>query len=251
MDQNPPNPSDDQPQHRRNTHLSINKLSHKIAKPSSSNPIQTQSKPTLDPPPPLNPNPPPVYNISKSDFRDMVQKLTGPPPGELAEMSRAQQNAPKPPSSRLHRIRPPPLAQLSANFASSPLGNQSQSQNRHPGVQQMGQSGALTHFGAGFVRAGAHVGQPLSPLPPFPAVHAAAESPISAYMRHLRGSGSGFGVDSEPRRLSGFSPRWRGAAQEESALLGFGCLPSPKSPNLLLSPKAGQLGLPLSPTGKP
>ncbi|KAL2317684.1 hypothetical protein Fmac_031560 [Flemingia macrophylla] len=41
-----------------------------------------------------------VYNISKKDFREMVQKLTGHTP-------------PKPlPSSRLHRLRPPPLPQI-------------------------------------------------------------------------------------------------------------------------------------------
>ncbi|KAL9683004.1 hypothetical protein QQ045_014816 [Rhodiola kirilowii] len=248
MDPNPQNPKDDQESynHRRNPNLSINKLSHKISKSSNS----TQ-KPLLDPTPPMNPNPPPVYNISKSDFRDMVQKLTGPPPSELAEMSRAHHAPPKPPSSsRLHRIRPPPLPQLSS-FA-SPLESQSQNQNQyHSGAQSMSQSSGLTNFGPGFMRPGTIANTPLSPLPPLPSVHSAAESPISAYMRHLRGSSSG--NDSETRRLSVFSPRWRSAHEDlmpppPSSPLGFGCLPSPKSPNL---PTAGQLGFPLSPTGKP
>ncbi|KAL9667192.1 hypothetical protein QQ045_001541 [Rhodiola kirilowii] len=251
MDHNPPNPNDDRnPNHHRgNPHLSINKLSHKISKPSNSNSNLIQSqKAAMDPPPPQpinptqNPNPPPVYNISKSDFRDMVQKLTGAPASELAEMSRAQHAPPKPPSSssRLHRIRPPPLAQLTS-FGTN--------QNHQPGGQPLSQSGGLTNYGSGFVRSGVNVGQPLSPLPPLPAVHAAAESPISAYMRHLRG-------DSEPRRLLGFSSSWRGAQDDSmphppSSPLGFGCFPPPKSPNMSLSPTAGQLGFPLSPTGKP
>ncbi|KAJ6405140.1 hypothetical protein OIU84_013169 [Salix udensis] len=44
---------------------------------------------------------------------------------------------------------------------------------------------------------------PLSPLPPFPAVHAAAESPVSAYMRCLQNTISA--VDSN-KQFSGFSP---------------------------------------------
>ncbi|GJN30532.1 hypothetical protein PR202_gb18845 [Eleusine coracana subsp. coracana] len=50
----------------------------------------------------------------------------------------------------------------------------------------------------------------LSPLPPLPAVCVSAESPISAYMRRLRGMPSPIHVPTSP--------------------LGFGCLPSPRTP---------------------
>ncbi|RZB69541.1 VQ motif-containing protein 9-like [Glycine soja] len=85
---------------------------------------------------------PQVYNISKNDFRDMVQKLTGSP---------GHSPQPKPVStSRLHRLRPPPLPQVFSNRPPPP-------------------------------KSGNVVVAPPSPLPPFPTVH--AESPVSAYMR--------------------------------------------------------------------
>lgn len=116
--------------HSQNSLRSLNK-SYKISKlpPSSSrNPTPTPTRnPTPNPPPPSsnpNPNPnlpssPPVYNIDQSDFREIVQKLTGcpahpqtpaPPPAAAA--------APPPPvpatTSRRHCIRPPPLSNLSS-----------------------------------------------------------------------------------------------------------------------------------------
>lgn len=228
---------------------------------------------------------PPVYNINKSDFRDVVQKLTGSPAHErMATPPPIQQ--PKPPSSRLQRIRPPPLAQI---------GNRPPPMMNVAGPPPLQPLPTNQMFGGVFIGDHRHVqAQPPSPLPPFPAVHSAAESPISAYMRFLRGSISGAAIDSDPKRFStGLSPlapldspRWTGPAPAQpqpplpppqlqnippqpssappippfpalpSSPLPFGCLPSPRSsyallsPGLLLSP-SGQLGfqqLPLSPT---
>nr|GMD55667.1 VQ motif-containing protein 9 [Ipomoea batatas] len=217
---------------------------------------------------------PPVYNINKSDFRDVVQKLTGSPAHERISTP-PPIHQPKPPSSRLQRIRPPPLVQIG---------------NRPSPLLTVAGPPILLPSGGGFLGAGlrpAPQPQPLSPLPPFPAVHAAAESPISAYMRFLHTSFTA--VDSDSKRFSTglpplaplASPRWNTFAPPPPPLppppppassaailpqfpampsspLPFSCLPSPSprspcallSPNLLLSP-AGQLGfpqLPLSPT---
>ncbi|KAK7301173.1 hypothetical protein RJT34_12034 [Clitoria ternatea] len=70
----------------------LNKLSHNISK---SHNIKKHTSPESQP---LAH----VYNISKSDFRDIVQKLTGSP---------GHHHQPKP-VSRLNRLRPPPLPQI-------------------------------------------------------------------------------------------------------------------------------------------
>uniref|UniRef100_A0A0D9VQJ8 VQ domain-containing protein n=1 Tax=Leersia perrieri TaxID=77586 RepID=A0A0D9VQJ8_9ORYZ len=153
---------------------SLNKSSYKISKQSSSSSLSATSMPPPRPSPPPPPPPataatpsstpaavdhpppqPPVYNIDKSDFRDVVQKPSAIP-------------------SRLHRIRPPPLAPP-----------------RPPPILPPAPPA-------------------LSPLPPLPAVCMTAESPISAYMRRLRGMPSPIHVPTSP--------------------LGFGCLPSPRTP---------------------
>lgn len=272
----------------------LNKLSHKISKP-------IHRKPSFESPPPPPPVPPPnhlsavpaqqaqaqaqaqaqsalqaqpqhqppVYNINKNDFRDVVQKLTGSPAHDRPAAATAPPvHQPKAANSRLQRIRPPPLAHFS---------------NRPPPLL----NGALppplpNHPAGGFGRPAA----PLSPLPPLPAVHAAAESPVSAYMRYLHSSmSSGGDLSGQKPASSGFSPlaplvspRWSNLAPPQqqgiapppppmmpgilpppppSPPIPFGCLNSPRSPypllspSLLLSPSSGALGfpqLPLSPT---
>ncbi|EOA33873.1 hypothetical protein CARUB_v10021365mg [Capsella rubella] len=271
----------------------LNKLSHKISKPtnsSSSAPAAVDRETDhLPPPPPINhgnlhQHQPPVYNINKNDFRDVVQKLTGSPAHERISAPPQQPiHHPKPQqSSRLHRIRPPPLAHVI---------------NRPPGLlndalipQASSHHMNQTWTGAGFnLRPTA----PLSPLPPLPPVHAAAESPVSSYMRYLQNSM--FAIDSNRKEFSGLSPlaplvspRWYQQQQENAppshnslppphppppsaasvtvsqtaptsipAPPPFGCLNSPKSPygllspSILLSPTSGQLGFPVSPTTVP
>ncbi|KAJ4820357.1 hypothetical protein LUZ62_032923 [Rhynchospora pubera] len=172
---------------------SLNKSSYKISKPTTTNRLSSPPPPPTPSEPNTNPNPnpsisasnlsgpaappqPPVYNIDKNNFREIVQKLTGsiaPVPPRPAAPPVSIPPVPPPPqpssSSRLHRIRPPPLANLSAlppSVSSQPA---------------------------------------LSPLPPLPAVGVTAESPISAYMRRLHNTGMeplsplGFGCLQSPR----------------------------------------------------
>ncbi|KAG2699047.1 hypothetical protein I3843_07G174300 [Carya illinoinensis] len=287
----------------------LNKLSHKISKPIIKKtpfdpPNQTQNLNHNHPPPQPQSQPasqplvqqqaqqqqqqhqPPVYNINKNDFRDVVQKLTGSPAHERFSTP-PPIHPPKPPSSRLQRIRPPPLAHVYNR--PPPLLNSAvhppQQATINPNIPI---TGPLSNFGP--------IGRPitpLSPLPPFPTVHAAAESPVSAYMRYLQNSVST--VDPNPKHFSGFSPlaplvspRWNNSTPPQphqhqlpppqqgifpqptssttqpqpqfpmpNSPLPFGCLNSPRSPypllspGLLFSPSSGQLGfpqLPLSPT---
>ncbi|KAE8659267.1 VQ motif-containing protein 9 [Hibiscus syriacus] len=287
----------------------LNKLSHKISKPSTNAPpiikkasfdntqaVPPQQQPQSSDLQPQNPNQsglqaqqhqPPVYNINKNDFRDVVQKLTGSPAHERFSAP-PPIHQPKPQSSRLQRIRPPPLAHVS-NRPAPPMINCAVPNMNPLGCSQptLPISGPL---GSSFVQR-PPAGAPLSPLPPFPAVHAAAESPVSAYLRYFQSSVSS-AVDTIPKQFSGFpplapliSPRWNNltAAQQQpppppqqphrqqqqppqvsstginqsqlpSSSLPFGFLNSPRSPypllspSLLFSPNSGQLGFPLSPT---
>lgn len=193
-----------------NSLRAFNKSSYKISKPVSRNPNPNPIR--LSPPPssstsavgPQQQSQPPVYNIDKNDFRDVVQKLTGSPahlynrPSPPSVSTASPLQPPLRPSavpqqlSRLHRIRPPPLAQLAPPIPT-----------------------AVSTAGQGWVR------PPLSPLPPFPTVSAAAESPISAYMRRFH-SGQPF-----------LSPSPPGNTQPPLLLplspLSFGCAPSPRT----------------------
>ncbi|GMH00176.1 hypothetical protein Nepgr_002015 [Nepenthes gracilis] len=264
----------------------LHKMSHKISKPTiirkpfdPPQPDQRPRQPPSQPPQSLQQlqqpqpqNQPPVYNINKNDFRVVVQKLTGSPAHERISTP-PPIHAPKPPSSRLQRIRPPPLAQISSR--PPPVLNYAVLPQNAPAVSASAGGGG----GNPFFRQVA----PLSPLPPLPSCHAAAESPISAYMRYLHSS-----IDSDPKRISGIpqfspliSPKFNdpavlhlmtsqqhqqplippptaAAAQfgvpPPSSPLPFGCFPSPKSPcpllspNLLFSPTGtGQFGFPQFP----
>lgn len=136
----------------------LNKASYKITKPLPKHPnlgLVREQQAALRTGGAGAPSQPPVYNIDKSDFRSLVQKLTGSATHshQLGPAAPPPSAPGRPPTSRLHRIRPPPLAHL----APRPL--PLDSWTRPP---------------------------PLSPLPPLPTVSAAAESPISAYMRRLQ-----------------------------------------------------------------
>ncbi|KAA8528303.1 hypothetical protein F0562_035658 [Nyssa sinensis] len=262
----------------------LNKISHKISKPIRKptfdhHHIQQQHQHPAPPPQESQPqnlqqqHQPPVYNINKSDFRDVVQKLTGSPAHERFSTP-PPIHPPKPPSSRLQRIRPPPLVHvgnrpppLLNNAVPSQLPPQNGFLNRNNPVNT---TGAATS--GNFINNQRQLA-PLSPLPPFPTVHAAAESPISAYMRLLQNSITT--VDSDPKRFPALSPlaplvspRWNNLAHSQppqhqqqlqpppqsilpsprstaqshllmpSSPLPFGWLPSPRSPYPLLSPSS-------------
>ncbi|XP_038703217.1 VQ motif-containing protein 9-like [Tripterygium wilfordii] len=220
---------------------------------------------------------PPVYNINKNDFRDVVQKLTGSPAHERFSTP-PPILPPKAPSSRLQRIRPSPLANVSNR--PPPLLNNAIQPQQHQPLATINPLATATAPG-GFIQ---FPGAPLSPLPPLPSVHGAAESPVSAYMRFFQSQNSMFNVDPNSKQLSGFSPlaplnspRWNNstpqpplqilphssasgmpATQQQfqlpSSPLAFGCSNSLRSPYPLLSPgplfspSSGPLGFPLSPT---
>ncbi|KAF5185318.1 Vq motif-containing protein [Thalictrum thalictroides] len=171
-------------------------------------------------------NQPPVYNINKSDFREVVQKLTGSPAHD--RFSNPSQPLTKPQTSRLQRIRPPPLAHLSTRPSSS-------LNNAIPLPPTFNPNCNFNNNGRPI--------SPLSPLPPFPTVHAAVESPISAYMKYLRGSI--LTNDSDPKPFGALSPRWSNTNDYimPNSPLAFG---SPRSPCLpsLPSPTIAQLGHP-------
>ncbi|RWW14085.1 hypothetical protein GW17_00022173 [Ensete ventricosum] len=194
----------------QNSLKSLNRVSYKISKPLPRNPVAdptpvaARAAPAPKQPetaagggggPPYQPQPP-VYNIDKNDFRDVVQKLTGSP-AHHESLPQPAEAPPRPcsaaPPSRLHRIRPPPLAQLSPR--------------QTPPVPVPAWPLLVTDV---WTR------PPLSPLPPLPAVSAAAESPISAYMRRLRSGGV-------PSALA-LSP-----TLAPTAPLGMGCLLSPRT----------------------
>ncbi|KAF9682504.1 hypothetical protein SADUNF_Sadunf05G0115800 [Salix dunnii] len=255
----------------------LNKLSHKISKTPIiasatatkktpfDQPNQLQPQPSSQQPPNQNlqgPQQPPVYNINKNDFRDLVQKLTGSPAHERFSTP-PPIHPPKPQSTRLQRIRPPPLVHVSNR--PPPLLNSAilPPQPQQPLTTASNPSATNT-----FIQRST---TPLSPLPPFPEVHAASDSPVSAYMRYLQNTISV--VDSN-KQFSGFSPlaplvspRWSnptaskqqfpvqqginpsqsaGMVSSQAQLrfqlptspLPFGCLNSPRSPYPLLSPSA-------------
>ncbi|XP_050238465.1 VQ motif-containing protein 9 [Mercurialis annua] len=266
----------------------LNKLSHKISKPiiprkpptsfdhgQSFNNAHTTSNANQPQPQPAQ-HQPPVYNINKSDFRDVVQKLTGSPSHDRYSAP-PPIHPPKPQSSRLQRIRPPPLAHVTNR--PPPLLNSAPILNQQPSLSQP-LNAPMSHLHMSMPRPPS---APLSPLPPFPSVHPAAESPVSAYMRYLQNSMSAStalsgGVDSNNKQFSGFSPlaplvspRWNNLApppsqqqqpfapppqmmmpqfQLPTSPSPFGCLNSPKSPHPFFSPGSllSPSAFPLSPT---
>ncbi|CAH1454144.1 unnamed protein product [Lactuca virosa] len=232
----------------------IHKLSHKISKPPIRKPFEFDHQiHQLHPPPPPPPPPPsildhaiesqpssihhnqqqhqpPVYNVSKSDFRDVVQKLTGSPAHE--RLTTPVQPV-KPQSSRLQRIRPPPLEHVGNRPPNAVGGVLPSNPSFRPG---------------NFFTSQRQHHQPLSPLPPLPAVHATAESPISAYLRCFQTNIPGF-TQPPPPQLHPRPPAPGSLPPSEftapSSPLPFGCLHSPRSQFPMLSP-----GFPFSPTNQ-
>ncbi|URD95313.1 VQ motif [Musa troglodytarum] len=136
--------------HHQQQHLGVNKLGKNIRK----SPLHQHPPPPL----PQQQQPPPqpqVYNISKNDFRSIVQQLTGTPSRDNSPAPpppRPRPPQPRPSSTRLQKIRPPPLAPI-ARPPPPPLAG-----SRPP------------------------------PRYPAAAGPAWADSPVSAYMRYLESS---------------------------------------------------------------
>ncbi|XP_009133017.1 protein HAIKU1 isoform X2 [Brassica rapa] len=102
---------------RQNDHLGVNKIGKNIRKSPLTQPsvaahanlAAEAARPQAQPQ---------VYNINRSDFRSIVQQLTGSPSRESLP-GPPQNNSPKPQNTRLQRIRPPPLMQI--NQPGAPL----------------------------------------------------------------------------------------------------------------------------------
>ncbi|CAJ2647249.1 leucine-rich repeat extensin-like protein 5-like [Trifolium pratense] len=153
----------DNSKNRLNDSLGVNKLGKNIRKSPLHQPNFGNNA--------ARPQPQPqVYNISKNDFRDIVQQLTGSPSQD--HPPRPPHNPPKPQSMRLQKIRPPPL---------SPI-------NRPRLPPPMPMPAAPPPVPYNNAPRPAHYGQP-SPTPsPGDLWANTTDSPISAYMRYLQNS---------------------------------------------------------------
>ncbi|KAL3743408.1 hypothetical protein ACJRO7_018671 [Eucalyptus globulus] len=135
---------------------------------------------------------PQVYNISKNDFRSIVQQLTGSPSQD--PLPRPPNNPPKPQSMRLQKIRPPPLGPMNRPHMPPPAAIPA----APPPVP----------YNNSFARPPQY-GQPSpTPMPPMeprdPFMQNTTESPISAYMRYLQTSifdNSPAGIQAPPHLL--------------------------------------------------
>lgn len=154
--------------------LGVNKLGKSIRKSplhqSSFQKFAPAAAATLPPPPPQ----PQVYNISKSDFRSIVQQLTGSPArdpvGAANIPAQARPPQPKTPSSRLMKIRPPPLTPISRSRPlplqnSVPIPNPNLNLNPNHGFYPRPAASPTAYIGTSW-----------------------ADSPVSAYMKFLESS---------------------------------------------------------------
>ncbi|ERN01168.1 hypothetical protein AMTRI_Chr03g146480 [Amborella trichopoda] len=203
--------------------LGINKQSHKIGKGvTRKSPIHPSGFANSKQQPPQ----PPVYNISKNDFRNLVQQLTGSPSQETQAPVPIQ--PPKPPSVRLQRIRPPPLR--------PPIHNPQTLNQNHPVFNNPNPGFPGKPLNSPLLATPSF--SPLLPLTPGDAVwvNNFAESPVSAYMRYL------MNPNSEP------GARPSGSIQESSGLLPTPQVgPSPRSlpsPGFVLPSPTSQFFLP-------
>ncbi|KAG7573681.1 VQ motif [Arabidopsis suecica] len=157
---------------RQNDHLGVNKIGRNIRKSPLHQPTFAANASNVAGARPQTQ--PQVYNISKNDFRSIVQQLTGSPSRECLPRP-PQNNPPKPQNTRLQRIRPSPLTQI--NRPGVPLPTMAPPQS-HPQLYRQ------------------H-----PPQPPFPQSTQqpmmghrdqfwsnTAESPVSEYMRYLQSS---------------------------------------------------------------
>ncbi|XP_010531705.1 PREDICTED: protein HAIKU1-like [Tarenaya hassleriana] len=152
---------------RQSDHLGVNKIGKNIRK----SPLH---QPNFGNGNAVRPQPQPqVYNISKNDFRSIVQQLTGSPSRE--SLPQPPQNPLKPQNTRLQKIRPAPLTQFNRPPVPSPaaMAPLPPAQFRPP-PQPYAQP----------------LPQAMQPMMGHgdPAWSNTAESPVSVYMRYLQSS---------------------------------------------------------------
>ncbi|ERM97348.1 hypothetical protein AMTR_s00073p00163500 [Amborella trichopoda] len=177
---------------------------------------------------------PPVYNINKNDFRNVVQRLTGSPAPQDRFSVPPPIHPPKPASLRLQKIRPPPLAPI--------VTNKPQTQTPPPSFPNSAKNPNSSLLG--LPNNNPQARPPLGPLlaPPFPPNDSAwanmAESPMTAYMQYLRYSIVDSGLQPgtfPPPQSPGLPPLpQRLPSPRQSSLPPL--LPSPTSQFLLPSP---------------
>ncbi|OIW21343.1 hypothetical protein TanjilG_32483 [Lupinus angustifolius] len=129
---------------------------------------------------PLSPS---VYRVTKSEFKDFVQKVTSCTPNITAPPPPI--NKPKPTSTRLQSIRPPPLMQIN-NRQSLPLDTAFAGPINL--VNVMNPINPIMDPINNVNDAINVAPQPLSPLPPLPIVDVGVESPITSYLRFINES---------------------------------------------------------------
>uniref|UniRef100_A0A2P2IPT5 VQ domain-containing protein n=1 Tax=Rhizophora mucronata TaxID=61149 RepID=A0A2P2IPT5_RHIMU len=212
----------DNSKNRPNDHLGVNKMGKNIRKSPLHQPNFANNANRQQPQPQ-------VYNISKNDFRNIVQQLTGSPSHSQEHPPRPSQNPPKPQSMRLQKIRPPPLMPINRPHIPTP-------------VQAQAVAPPSVPYNNTFVMPG-QIGQPspamMPQLTPGDSVWPTpAESPISAYMRYLQNSiidPSSWGNQAYPP-LQQPHPPVPGPMQPQPPSSGL--LPNPPMPTLP-SPRIG------------
>ncbi|KAJ7953460.1 VQ motif-containing protein [Quillaja saponaria] len=152
----------DNSKNRQNENLGVNKLGKNIRKSPLHQPNFGNNANRQQPQPQ-------VYNISKNEFRDIVQQLTGSPSQD--PLPRPPYNPPKPQSMRLQKIRPPPLTPINRPQMPPPM-------PVHAAPRPIPYNNCFP--------SPAQFGQP-SPSPDMIWANT-TESPISAYMRYLQNS---------------------------------------------------------------
>ncbi|XXG78055.1 hypothetical protein AAC387_Pa08g2080 [Persea americana] len=216
---------------RMNEHLGVNKMGKNIRKsplhqPNFGNPKQQPQQQQQQPQPQ-------VYNISKTDFRSIVQQLTGspshhdqPPPPRPAG---PRHNPPKPQSLRLQKIRPPPLSPITRPPPPPPIpfnNNSNPNPNSNPNSPFFVWPSQFSPLPA------------ITPGPGDPVWSNTAESPISAYMRYLQNSM----IDSGGSKLTQFP----GQGQPSTS----GLLPTPPNAPVFPSPRGNVTALLPSPSSQ-
>ncbi|URE03366.1 VQ motif [Musa troglodytarum] len=227
---------------QRQQHLGVNKLSKNIRKTPPHHPTYYYS----DQKPPQQPQPQ-VYNISSKDFRSIVQQLTGTPSRDSSPVPNPHP-LPRPPSTRLQKIRPPPLAAIARPPPPSLTAAARLPPTCHPPIPYQNPSFNLppapvahpnwdpSSFSRPFISAGF-------------AGPAWAESPVSTYMRYLESSlvSSDTSRQPHPPPLSSPgllpplplpSPRTTATLSPPPTTPSASALPSPSTFLNMLSPKS-------------
>ncbi|XP_022145477.1 protein HAIKU1-like [Momordica charantia] len=209
----------DSSRNRQNENLGVNKMGKNIRK----SPIH---QPNFGSNNAARPQPQPqIYNISKNDFRNIVQQLTGSP-SQDPQPPRPPQNPPKPQSMRLHRIRPPPLTPINRPNVPAPI----------PGPVPVAPPQGIVN--SNMPRPAQFSQPPPRQFPPLAQGGDShwpnpAESPISAYMRYLQNSMLNPSPVANPALLA---PQPQIPAQMHPQAPPSGLLPNPNPPVPALPP---------------